>query len=125
MFLIAIVAETNRAPFDLPEAEAELVGGYSTEYSGVYFSLFFIAEYSNIVALSAVASAYFFGGPGVTFGLPSSISFSIKLLFHIFIFVWIRATFPRYTYDQLMSLCWVYLLPVPLCLLPMAMAVVI
>ena len=63
MFLITIIAETNRAPFDLPEAEAELVSGYNTEYSGVSFSLFFIAEYSNIVALSAIASIYFFGCP--------------------------------------------------------------
>ena len=124
IFLITIIAETNRAPFDLPEAEAELVSGYNTEYSGVSFSLFFIAEYSNIVALSSIAGIYFFGSPltdyrKFLYELPTVLIFVINpllvlytftsfikiLLFHIFIFVWIRASFPRYRYDQLMSLC--------------------
>ena len=85
IFLICIIAETNRTPFDFPEAEGELVCGYSTEYSGVLFSLFFLAEYANIAALSAVISIYFLGGPLSIFGLITTFAFPIKVLFHIFL----------------------------------------
>jgi NADH-quinone oxidoreductase subunit H len=114
LFLISCLAETNRAPFDLPEAEAELVAGYNIEYSSVAFVLFFLAEYSNIVLMSTLLSLFFFGG-WLGFSifnlLPGSLLLGLKISMHVFIFVWIRASFPRYRYDQLMKLGWKALMP--------------
>lgn len=105
IFLICILAETKRVPFDLPEAEAELVAGYNVEYSSLGFALFFISEYANMAVMSALASIYFLGG------------FSpLKLTAIFFGFVWIRATLPRYRYDQFLRLGWKCLLPLSLSL---------
>lgn len=117
LFLISIVAETNRAPFDLPEAEGELVAGYNVEYSGVGFVLFFLAEYNSMIFMSAFTVLLFFGGwlPIFSFLKLSPIFwFAIKTLFVLFFFVWIRAAFPRYRYDQLMRLGWKVFLPISL-----------
>jgi NADH-quinone oxidoreductase subunit H len=114
LFLISCLAETNRAPFDLPEAEAELVAGYNIEYSSVAFVLFFLAEYSNIVLMSTLLSIFFFGGWlgfSILNILPGSLLLGLKISMHVFIFVWIRASFPRYRYDQLMKLGWKALMP--------------
>jgi NADH-quinone oxidoreductase subunit H len=110
-FLIAGIAETNRPPFDLPEAETELVAGYHTEYSGMRFGLFSMAEYVNMITLSALAVTLFFGGWSGPF-LPSVLWFVLKLAVFIFAFIWIRATLPRLRYDQLMRFGWKVLLPV-------------
>lgn len=119
IFLISILAETNRPPFDLPEAEAELVSGYNVEYSAAGFALFFIAEYSNIILMSVLTVIFFLGGWNSFFlfdflKLPSIFYFLIKLNFILFIFFWVRATFPRYRYDQLMRLGWKVFLPLSL-----------
>ena len=122
IFAIAAVAETNRAPFDLVEAEAEIVGGYHTEYSGIRFALFFLAEYINMFNVSAIAVTVFFGGwLGPDFGLPAGIAwvmpifwFLIKVYALLFVFVWLRATLPRMRYDQLMTLGWKRLIPASL-----------
>jgi NADH-quinone oxidoreductase subunit H len=127
IFLVAAFAETNRLPFDLPEAESELVAGYHTEYSAMKFSLFFIAEYANMVTASALISTLFFGGWDVPFtlwdnSLPYSgwktlatlAMFVLKVLFFLFFFMWIRWTLPRFRYDQLMSLGWRFMLPLAL-----------
>ena len=111
VFLIAGIAETNRAPFDLPEAESELVAGYHTEYGGMRWGLFQMAEYINMITLSALMVTLFFGGWGGP-GLPGPIWFLIKLSLALFAFVWIRATLPRLRYDQLMRFGWKVLLPV-------------
>ncbi len=111
VFLIAGVAETNRSPFDLPEAESELVAGYLTEYGGMRWGLFQLAEYANVITLSALGITLFFGGFGGP-GLPGPIWFAIKLAIAVFIFIWIRATLPRLRYDQLMKFGWKVLLPV-------------
>ena len=111
IFLIAGVAETNRPPFDLPEAETELVAGYHTEYSGMRFGLFSMAEYINMITLSGLAVTLFFGGWGGPF-LPGPLWFVIKLVALIFLFMWLRATLPRLRYDQLMRFGWKVLLPV-------------
>lgn len=119
IFFIAGVAETNRAPFDLVEAENEIVGGYHTEYSGFRFALFFLAEYANIFNISALTTTLFFGGwLGPDFGTPASISwifpifwFMFKTFLLVFLFVWIRASLPRMRYDQLMSFGWKRLIP--------------
>jgi len=127
IFLVAAFAETNRLPFDLPEAEAELIAGYHTEYSAMKFSLFFIAEYANMVTISALMVTLFFGGWDVPFTGRDNIGpysgwltllsvgiFLVKLLFFLFLFMWIRWTLPRFRYDQLMSLGWKFMLPLAL-----------
>lgn len=118
LFFISSVAETNRHPFDLPEAEAELVSGYNVEYSSVGFAFFFIGEYANIIFMSALNSILFLGGwlsplPVIDF-LEGPVMFSLKILFFIFLFIFIRAILPRYRYDQLMSLGWKVFLPLSL-----------
>jgi len=121
IFFIGGLAETNRAPFDLPEAEQELTGGFHTEYSGMRFALFFLAEYANMIVVSSVATTLFFGGwlrpfPNIAFLhfldiVPSWAWFLIKSFVFLYIFVWVRATLPRYRYDQLMRLGWKMLIP--------------
>jgi NADH-quinone oxidoreductase subunit H len=111
----AAIAETNRAPFDLPEAEQELVAGYHTEYSGFRFALYYIAEYVNVITVSALAATLFFGGWTGPFNvLPGPWWLLLKIAFFAFVFVWLRATLPRLRYDQLMRLSWGVLLPLGL-----------
>jgi NADH-quinone oxidoreductase subunit H len=112
VFFIAGVAETNRAPFDLPEAETELVAGYLTEYSGMRFGLFSMAEYINMIVLSALAVTLFFGGWVGPWEPLGPVWFLLKLLAILFIFIWLRTTVPRLRYDQLMAFGWKVLLPV-------------
>lgn len=120
LFFICILAETNRLPFDLPEAESELVSGYNVEYSALTFAFFFLAEYSYIILMSSLLVILFLGGwlplfNGVIFTIiPGFIWFFIKLIFILFSFIWVRATLPRYRYDQLMSLGWKVMLPLSL-----------
>jgi len=114
IFLIAGVAETNRAPFDFPEAEQELVAGYHTEYSSMSFALFFLAEYVNMATVSAVATDLFLGGWHGPFPLPAGfewIWFLVKVFAILFFYIWMRWTLPRYRYDQLMAFGWKILLP--------------
>lgn len=117
IFVVSILAETNRPPFDLPEAEAELVSGYNVEYSAMGFALFFLGEYANIILMSSLSVILFLGGwlPPLNVPILTIISpiiwFSIKIIIMIFIFIWVRATYPRYRYDQLMRLGWKVLLP--------------
>ena len=111
VFFIAGVAETNRPPFDLPEAETELVAGYHTEYGGMRFGLFTTAEYINTITLSGLAVTLFLGGWSGPF-LPGPIWFVLKLAAFLFVFIWLRATLPRLRYDQLMAFGWKVLLPV-------------
>lgn len=116
-FFVSILAETNRHPFDLPEAEAELVSGYNVEYSAMGFALFFLGEYANMLIMSSMASILFFGGwqPLITFFpffiLPNSFWFSLKIAVFIIAFIWARAALPRYRYDQLMNIGWKVFLP--------------
>ncbi|MGB1027887.1 MAG: NADH-quinone oxidoreductase subunit NuoH, partial [Rhodospirillaceae bacterium] len=117
MFIVSILAETNRAPFDLPEAEAELVAGYNVEYSSMPFALFFLGEYANMILMSAMAVILFLGGwlppldiPPFNW-IPGIFWFALKIMAILFIFLWVRATFPRYRYDQLMRLGWKFFLP--------------
>lgn len=120
IFFISALAETNRAPFDLPEAEAELVAGYNVEYSSIAFALFFLGEYGNIIFMSTLIAIFFLGGWLAPFHLsfiPSFFWLSIKASLHLFIFIWVRASFPRYRYDQLMKLGWKILLPITLTLM--------
>jgi NADH-quinone oxidoreductase subunit H len=127
IFLVAAFAETNRLPFDLPEAESELIAGYHSEYSAMKFSLFFIAEYANMVTASALMATLFFGGWDIPFTLRDNLAphtglktlltllfFGAKVLFFVFLYMWIRWTLPRFRYDQLMSLGWKLLLPLAL-----------
>ncbi len=119
VFLMAAIAETNRAPFDLPEAETELVAGYFTEYSGMRFGLFFVAEYVGMFIMSAIAAICFLGGwKGPHFWIlshvPNIVWFLLKVYALIFFYYWIRATLPRYRYDQLMSLGWKLFIPLTL-----------
>ncbi len=111
VFFISGIAETNRPPFDLPEAETELVAGYLTEYSGMRFGLFSTAEYINMITLSGLGITLFFGGWSGPW-LPGPVWFLIKLFLFIFVFIWLRATLPRLRYDQLMRFGWKILLPV-------------
>ena len=125
VYIMAAYAETNRAPFDLPEAESELVAGYHTEYSSMKFAMFFMAEYANMITVSCVASLLFFGGASSPFGhlLPDFggpivaailpiLWFVLKVLAFLLLFIWVRGTLPRFRYDQLMSFGWKFLLPV-------------
>lgn len=116
MFFISSLAETNRPPFDLPEAEAELVAGYSVEYSAAGFALFFIGEYANIILMSSLNVIFFLGGWLSPFSFLSFpfFWFNVKLVVLLFAFVWVRAAFPRYRYDQLMRLGWKVFLPLSL-----------
>jgi len=120
IFFISALAETNRAPFDLPEAEAELVAGYNVEYSSMAFALFFLGEYANMILMSAMTSVLFLGGwlPPVAIApftwIPGPIWFALKIAAVLFCFLWVRATFPRYRYDQLMRLGWKVFLPISL-----------
>lgn len=118
IFFIASVAEVNRAPFDMPEAEQELTAGYHVEYSGMKFALFFIAEYGKMIAVSVIAATLFLGsywGPGVDqFPLLGPIYLAIKTLAVIFIMIWFRATLPRFRYDRLMAFGWKIMLPIAL-----------
>jgi NADH-quinone oxidoreductase subunit H len=115
IFFIASLAETNRVPFDLPEAEAELVAGYHTEYSSMKFAMFYMAEYVNLLTATSIATTLFFGGwlgPGVDqYPALSLVYFALKVFVLIFIFMWIRFTLPRFRYDQLMRFGWKILLP--------------
>jgi NADH-quinone oxidoreductase subunit H len=121
IFFIGGLAETNRAPFDLPEAEQELTGGFHTEYSGMRFALFFLAEYANMIVVSSVATTLFLGGwlrpfPNIAAlsvldFVPGWIWFGLKSFVFLYIFIWVRATLPRYRYDQLMRLGWKVLIP--------------
>ena len=111
VYAISAIAETNRCPFDLPEAETELVSGFHTEYSSMKFALFFMAEYANIITVSAVGVTFFLGGWRGPF-LPPVVWFLIKMAMCIFFFVWLRSTFPRFRIDQLMQFAWKVLLPV-------------
>ena len=113
IFLISIFAECKRIPFDLPEAEGELVAGFHTEYSGMRFGLFFVGEYINIIALGALASIFFLGGWRGPL-LPPIVWFFIKVTAFSFLFIWIRGTLPRLRYDQLMHLGWKFLTPLAL-----------
>ncbi len=115
IYFIGAMAETNRLPFDLPEAETELIAGYHIEYSSIKFAFFFMAEYINIITVSAIASTLFLGGYLAPFGiLPGPWWLIIKIAVLIFIFMWIRGTFPRLRYDQLMNLGWKVMLPLAL-----------
>ncbi len=125
VYWISGVAETNRAPFDVAEGETEIVAGFHVEYSGTVFALFFLAEYANMLLISALATVMFLGGwlspfegiPGlepVFAWVPGIVWFLIKLAIFIFVYLWIRATFPRYRYDQIMRLGWKILIPVTL-----------
>jgi NADH-quinone oxidoreductase subunit H len=116
VFMVAAFAETNRTPFDLPEAESELVAGYFTEYSGMRFGLFFVAEYVGMFMMSFIGSICFLGGWNGPFEIPYVPFFwlVVKVYFFIFLYYWIRATVPRYRYDQLMALGWKFLIPLAL-----------
>ncbi len=115
LYVTCAIAETNRAPFDLPEAESELVAGYHTEYSSMRFSMFFIGEYANMLAVSAVGAVFFLGGwqGPFTESVPilSFVWFFVKVFAFMFFYIWLRATFPRFRYDQLMNFGWKVLLP--------------
>ena len=125
IYLMAAYAETNRAPFDLPEAETELVAGYHTEYSSMKFAMFFMAEYANMITVSCVATLLFFGGASSPFGhvfdgMLNNVFFNAafpvlwfvaKIFGFLFLYIWVRSTLPRFRYDQLMSFGWKFLLP--------------
>lgn len=117
IFFISVLAETNRHPFDMPEAEAELVAGYHVEYSSMAFALFFLGEYANMILMSAITAIFFMGGWLPPFGfdwlsfIPGPLWLVLKICFCLFMFIWVRAALPRYRYDQLMRLGWKVFLP--------------
>jgi NADH-quinone oxidoreductase subunit H len=124
IFMIAATAELNRPPFDLVEAEQELVGGFNTEYSSIRFALFFLAEFMNTITMSAIIVTLFFGGPQpvtigdttldiplIPNGIEGTIWFLLKLMVFLYVYVWFRATLPRVRYDQLMNLGWKVMIP--------------
>jgi NADH-quinone oxidoreductase subunit H len=125
-FFVSILAETNRSPFDLPEAEAELVSGYNVDYSSLYFALFFLAEYANILFMSSLFVVVFLGG-GWFLSFYNIGFFLIKQLFIVFLFIWVRSAYPRYRFDQLMFLGWKVILPLMLsfCILIMSISYII
>jgi NADH-quinone oxidoreductase subunit H len=124
VYFVSGVAETNRAPFDVAEGESEIVAGFHVEYAGVAFAVFFLAEYANMVLISALTSVFFFGGwasffegwsflgEGHFLREPSFFWLAVKISFFIFVFFWLRATFPRYRYDQIMRLGWKVFIPI-------------
>lgn len=118
LFLISAIAETNRVPFDLPEAETELVAGFHTEYSSMKFAIFFIAEYANMVTASSMATLLFLGGWHGPFvrelPLLGPVYFTLKVLFFLVLYIWLRGTLPRFRYDQLMKFGWKFMIPVAL-----------
>ncbi len=129
IFFISTLAETNRAPFDLPEGESELVAGFFVEYSSMSFALFFLGEYANMILMSALTTILFLGGwlPPIDVApfnwVPGPVWFVLKICFCLFVFIWVRATFPRYRYDQLMRLGWKVFLPFSLAWLVLTAAV--
>lgn len=128
VFFIAALAETNRLPFDLPEAESELVAGYNVEYSSMSFAMFFLGEYANMILVCAMMTMLFWGGylPIISYldFIPGFIWFAFKISCLLFVFLWIRATLPRYRYDQLMGICWKFFLPLTLVWLLLALFLV-
>ena len=129
IFFISTLAETNRAPFDLPEGESELVAGFMVEYSGISFAMFFLGEYANMILMSALTTTLFLGGwlPPLAAEpftwIPGPAWFALKVALCLFVFIWVRATFPRYRYDQLMRLGWKVFLPFSLVWLVLTAAV--
>jgi NADH-quinone oxidoreductase subunit H len=129
IFFISTLAETNRAPFDLPEGESELVAGFFVEYSSMSFALFFLGEYANMILMSALTTILFLGGwyPPINAEpftwIPGFVWFALKICLCLFVFIWVRATFPRYRYDQLMRLGWKVFLPFSLIWLVLTAAV--
>jgi NADH-quinone oxidoreductase subunit H len=130
MFLISILAETNRAPFDLPEAESELVSGYNVEYASMGFALFFLAEYSSMILMSGLTVLMFLGGwlsilsKFIEIPVFDSIIFALKICLILFFYIWVRASFPRYRIDQLMRLCWKIFLPLSLAFVIFILAII-
>ena len=131
IYMVAGVAESNRNPFDLPEAESELVAGFHTEYSGMRFALFFLGEYANMIVISAVATTLFLGGwlppfpnllPFLSI-VPGPIWFLLKVSVFLFVYIWFRGTFPRYRFDQLMDLGWKWMIPLALANLAITAAI--
>uniref|UniRef100_A0AB39A6B7 NADH-ubiquinone oxidoreductase chain 1 n=1 Tax=Holothuria sp. Ciliksiz TaxID=3238277 RepID=A0AB39A6B7_9ECHN len=127
MWFISTLAETNRAPFDLTEGESELVSGYNVEYAGGPFALFFIAEYSNIIFMNTLSASIFLGGSSPMTEIPvlSSAAFVTKGIAMVFMFLWVRASYPRFRYDQLMHLTWKNYLPLALALFSMTLSAII
>jgi NADH-quinone oxidoreductase subunit H len=129
IFFISALAETNRAPFDLPEGESELVAGFFVEYSGISFAMFFLGEYANMILMSALTAILFLGGwlPPIATEpftwVPGPVWFALKIALVLFVFIWVRATFPRFRYDQLMRLGWKVFLPFSLVWLVLTAAV--
>ncbi len=129
MFFTSALAETNRHPFDLPEAEAELVSGYNVEYSSMGFALFSLGEYANMLLMSSINVILFFGGwlppLSILSFIPGSLWFGLKICFFVILFVWMRAALPRYRYDQLMNLGWKVFLPISLAYLMLTFSVLV